>query len=436
MIFRRASRTSASPMPERRRVDYDVIVVGSGHNGLIAAAYLAKAGKKVLVLERNAYLGGGIVTQEAVAPGFRHDLHSTIHVLIQANPIIRDDELGLIANHGLRYHYSDAIFASMFDDGDSIVTFTDVDRTCESIARVSPRDADAYRAFVERSSRLLPVITQGMFQPPPPQGVFWALLDQSPQGRGMMQIMQRSMLDIVTENFHHNKVKMHLLKAGAELLIDPNEKGGGIFIFNMAGFAHAFPWGIPIGGSDALIVALVRCLQAHGAEFRLGADVAKVLVSDGKATGVRLADGETITARTVIGQIHPWLLGDMVEELDPALVRSARATKTSTFTLCGMQYALRARPEFDAPAEVKGAASVAFLPSSLEAYLRNFDDLRYGDLPSALVLSTHDHAQFDPSDAPCRRLLPVRSPRRWRSGLAHPPGRSRGAAARPRAAGV
>ena len=84
---------------------YDVVCIGSGHNGLIAAAYLAKAGMKVLVLERNEYFGGGVATLEAVAPGYRHDWHSATHIVIQANALIRNDELGLIAKYGLKYMY-------------------------------------------------------------------------------------------------------------------------------------------------------------------------------------------------------------------------------------------------------------------------------------------------------------------------------------------
>ncbi|MGB7043182.1 MAG: FAD-dependent oxidoreductase [Xanthobacteraceae bacterium] len=81
---------------------YDVIAVGAGANGLIAAAYMAKAGKKVLVLERGAWFGGGVATHEAVSPGFRHDIHSATHIVIQGNPLIRNDELGLISKFGLK----------------------------------------------------------------------------------------------------------------------------------------------------------------------------------------------------------------------------------------------------------------------------------------------------------------------------------------------
>lgn len=379
---------------------YDVVVVGSGHNGLIAAAYLAKGGKRVLVLERNPHLGGGTVTSEIAAPGYRHDWHSAVHVLIQANPLIVNDELGLLSQYGLEYIYPDAIIATVFDDGDCIVSYKDIEKTCQSIARICPEDAEAYRQFAGQAAALIPLMVQGMFVPPPPQGMFWSLLDQSTEGRALMHVMQKSMLDIVNEHFKHDKTKIHLMRSAAELLVNPDDKGTGALVFNMAGFAHTFPWGIPVGGSGALTDALVRCLDAHGAEFRTDAEVEKVLVAGGKATGVRLRSGETVTAAVVIGQIHPWLLGETVENLDAGLSRRAKATKAASYTLMSSMYALKQAPRFNVPGEAARATLTFFAPASMEAYLRIYDDLRYGDLPKELVVCAYNHAQWDPTRAP------------------------------------
>ena len=84
---------------------FDIVVMGAGHNGLTAAAYLAKAGKKVLILERKAFPGGGVVTREINTPGYRHDLHSSCHIMIQGNPMLTEDELGLFSKFGLKYNF-------------------------------------------------------------------------------------------------------------------------------------------------------------------------------------------------------------------------------------------------------------------------------------------------------------------------------------------
>ncbi len=381
---------------------YDVIAIGSGHNGLIAAAYLAKAGKKVLVLEKNDWFGGGVVTSELVAPGFRHDWHSATHIVIQANPLIRNDELGLISKYGLKYIYPEAVFSTIFDDQTSIVSYTDLDRTCASIAKISPRDAEAYRKFAAKSAQLLPLIVSGMFVPPPSQGPFWALLDQSPEGRDLMRNMQMSMLDIVREWFTDEKVMVHLLKFAAEMLVGPDVKGTGAILYNMPGFVHAYPPGVPVGGSAGLVNALIACLKANGAEFRSGAEVEKVLSKGGRATGVRLKGGEVLNAKNaVIGQIHPWFLGDMVEGLDGRIAQNARNTKTAGFAIMTQHYALNEAPRYHAGEEPGRAALANFAPAKLESFLRIFDDFSYGSMGSDhAMLAAHLNSQFDPTRAP------------------------------------
>ena len=370
--------------------NYDVVVIGSGHNGLIAAAYLAKAGNKVLILEKNDWFGGGAVTAESVAPGFRHDWHSATHIIIQANPLLLQDELGLLAKYGLRYVHPEGIFSTIFDDHSAIISYADLDRTCASIAAVAPADGEAYRRFALKSKAILPLITAGMFVPPVPQGPFWALLDQSPQGREIMHAAQKSLLDLVNEWFTDERVKIHLLKFANELLIAPEEKGTGLALYTMPGFVHTYPSGIPVGGSAALIDALIHCLQAHGAELRKNSEVDKVLVQSGRASGVRLKTGETIRARqAVIGQIHPWLLDRYVDGLDPVVAANAKAATTASFSIMAAHLALQAPPRYRAGAEAGKVALVNFAPVRLEAYRRIFDDFRYGDLGQYAIMAAH-----------------------------------------------
>src|ERR1700733_15719010 len=124
---------------------FDVIAVGSGHNGLVAAAYLAKAGKRVLVLERNAWFGGGVVSRELTRPGFRHDQHSMSHIFIQGNPLLKNDELGLKSRYGLEYIFPVVPMMSVFEDGRTLKLFRDREKSGAEIAKFSKRDAETFR---------------------------------------------------------------------------------------------------------------------------------------------------------------------------------------------------------------------------------------------------------------------------------------------------
>src|SRR6202050_2538038 len=124
--------------------NYDVVAMGAVHNGLVAAAYLAKAGKKVLVLERKPWPGGGVVTREMNSPGYRHDEPSSVHIMIQGHPMSHEDELGLIRRFGLKPQYNPP-YAMIFADQRTLAAHKDLARTCENIARFSPRDAETYR---------------------------------------------------------------------------------------------------------------------------------------------------------------------------------------------------------------------------------------------------------------------------------------------------
>src|SRR5438445_3022401 len=143
----------------------DVVVAGAGHNSLITAAYLTKAGYRCKVLDARPVAGGGVASEESLLPGYRLDSCSTGHTLIQSNPLLAGDELGLVSERGLTYLEPDPVAHVVFPDGESLTMWLDVERTCEEIARFCREDADAYRRLLGEYDAVKDVFTRFRFNP-------------------------------------------------------------------------------------------------------------------------------------------------------------------------------------------------------------------------------------------------------------------------------
>ncbi len=380
---------------------YDIVAMGAGHNGLVAAAYLAKAGKKVLVLERKPWPGGGVVTREMNTPGYWHDEHSSVHIMIQGNPMIRRDELGLQSKFGLKYKYG-IPYAMVFPDQSTLIAYQDLDKTCEGIARISPRDAETYRRFAKRAMGVLPLIGAGMYAPPTPMGAMYSMLDSSEEGREILDAMQRSSLDICNQWFESEKVKIWLLRLVSENLQLPDELGTGFGVFLMPGLMHGYGVSQPLGGSGKLSESLVRCIEHYGGEVRCNSEVTKILSSGGRATGVRLADGEEFIATdAVIGAIHPHRLRVFLDGVpEPVLDRAERATLAS-FSLLVSHYDLKEQAQYYAGPEVGGAIMLELMSSNtLGEMLDDFDTLRRGRISERVLIAGGDESITDPSRVP------------------------------------
>lgn len=381
---------------------YDVLVMGGGHNGLVAAAYLAKAGKSVLVLERAPTYGGGVSTQELTLPGFRHDVHSSSHVMLLGNPMMTNDELGLQGKFGLEYKILDQCQASVFPDGSSLITHRDFDKTCESIAQFSRKDADAYAKFAQIGHKLLPMIMAGLYAPPAPMGAFMAMLQSNPQGRDIFEIMNRSPLDFVDELFEDDRVKQHVLRPPLELLQFPDEMGTGMALFMFPALMHKYGSPKAVGGSGRFADALVAAIHHFGGEVHVNREVTKVLTRGGRAVGLRTADGEEYTARdVVIGAIHPKRLGQFVEDIDPGLVKRAGRGKPSALNIMQVHMALDRPATFYAGEEIERTQMVHYAPSlSFSEFMKRMDPLRHGEITKDLILSGQDQSRVDPTRAP------------------------------------
>lgn len=385
-------------------MDADIIAIGSGHNGLVAAAYCAVAGKKVLVLERNGWFGGGVVTRELTQPGFFHDQHSMSHIFIQGNPLLLNDELGLKSRYGLQYLFPEKPMMSVFEDGRTLSLYRDHARSVAEVEKFSARDARAFDDMARQAAEWLPMIMSGLYTAPMPMGASLAMLDQSREGRALWKIMQMSSHDVLTDLFESDEVRMHFARVAGENLVSPDEKATGIGAYVFLGFLERFGFGVPVGGSGALTAALIACIKDHGGQVIANAPVREVTASGGRASGVILDDGTRYTARDgIIGAIHPHLLAQMVPDMEPQAARDAAATLVTDAACLTVHAALAEPLRFKVPDA--DAVMIELMPDSYETLRRCFDELRYGQFMPVPLVGLGSLARFDPSRVPEGRAI-------------------------------
>ncbi|MGH8930087.1 MAG: phytoene desaturase family protein, partial [Egibacteraceae bacterium] len=300
----------------------DVVVVGAGHNALVAACYLAREGLAVEVVERRPVVGGAVSTIERF-PGYQMDVGSSAHIMVRHTGIV--DELDL-TSVGLEYQDLDPWGFAPFGE-DAIAFHVDLDQTCDSIAALcGPADAEAYARFAndwaDRNERIFAAFQE------PPTGVRL--------GRHLMSIGRASGLpglelsrqfltsgdQLLDEHFTDERLKTALAWLGAQSGPPTHEVATADLVgWNM--LMHRLPPGHPKGGSGMLSVALARRLRSAGGVVRLGEGVMRILVRDGAVQGVQTASGERVAARAVVAGCHVLETLDLVHGGGPAWTQVA-----------------------------------------------------------------------------------------------------------------
>ena len=289
----------------------DVVVIGAGHNSLIGAGYLAAAGLEVLVLEEQSIVGGNTVTEELTLPGFRHDSCSSAHVLIQSNPVIRDDELGLLSTYGLRYVRTDPAVVLPLTDGDAIVMSRDRSETAAELARFDTADGDAYlRLLADWEGGL--VASHGRWN--------GGRLDPagSAQDAAYEALRSRSAHDVIAERFASRQAHDLLTWLSFATITDVRGPGTGILPFSITSGRAQFGWATPLGGSGALPAALVSFIESRGGRVLVNSRVERVQVRGGRAAGVVTAAGDVWKARrAVLSSAHLTQVAGMLDGVEP-----------------------------------------------------------------------------------------------------------------------
>ncbi len=393
---------------------YDVIVIGGGHNGLVNAAYLARAGKKVLVLERRHVLGGAAVTEE-VFPGFKFSVCSYVVSLLRPE-IIRDLDL---PRHGLEILPLDGTFTPM-PNGDYLWRVNDHGKTRREIARHSKLDAEAYEEFGKSMQAMCRFVKPILSMVPPDPATLnprelMKLLFIGKRFQGMssedkynqVQLMTMSAVDFLDQWFETDVLKATMSASGIiGTFLGVRSPGTAYVLLHhyMGEIDGAFrSWGFARGGTGAISNSIGDAAREAGAEIRTEAPIAKIIVKNNRAKGVVLQNGDEIYANVVSSSVDPRLT--FIRFMEDGDLPSSFLDEVRRYKFRGssgkVNLALDALPDFKCMpgpgAHLRGAMSIS---PSVEYMERAYDDAKYGNFSRRPYIDMVIPTLTDPSVAP------------------------------------
>ena len=394
---------------------YDVIIIGAGHNGLVAAAYLAKAGRRVLVLERNNIIGGIAATTESY-PGFRFNTGSHDAGMFREE-IVKDLNL---YDHGIEFITSKVAAFAPFQNGKSLTIWRDPAKTVQEIARFSNKDAEIYPLFLASINKFSKWLSSIFMLTPPdifhrnlPDLIAWAnvaIRTRRLGGKDMMELLRilpMTTKELLDEWFESEEVKGLLGSHSVNGSMQGPQASGTAFMFLYhqsgdpnGGFKSSQ---FVKGGIGMLSLALANSAEEYGAEIRTNVGVSKILVEDYRAVGVKLEKGEQIFAQVIVSSADPrhtlfGLVG--ATNLEPRVMRRVRNIRFRGST-AKINLALSSMPKFKSTgtANINLTGHIIICPS-LDYLERAYDDAKYGQISRAPYLDIVIPSMLDDSLAP------------------------------------
>lgn len=378
---------------------YDAIVIGAGHNGLITAGYLARAGKKVLVVEARDVVGGACTSEELI-PGATWSSCAFIASLLRPE-IIADLEL---ERYGLEMYQTEANEVSIFPDGSHLFVWKDMDKTLKEIEKFSKSDAGAFLDFGLRVKKFASILTPFLMSPAPSRSQVLAAFEAAGAEDLFNEMVLLSTKDLLDRYFENEHIKGLFTFFGMiSVWGGPSTPGTGyVYGHHSVGeFKGTLgQWGFVKGGMGGITQAMARSAEAHGTEIRLNSPVRKVVVDRGRASGVELVGGEVISARTVISNADPQR--SMLQLLPAGAIDAKLTAKLEGYDARGsmarIHLLIDELPDYIGfPAGEFGPQhqAQAIMGASIENFERAWEAERRGEIPDdfvieAVIQSTHD----------------------------------------------
>jgi phytoene dehydrogenase-like protein len=397
-------------MPNSR----DIVIIGGGHNGLVTAFYLAKAGYKPLVLERRNQVGGAAITEE-FHPGFRASVLA--HSAGPLRPeVLRDMQL---EKYGLKLIRPTVDVTALSPDGQALVLYRDIEKAAQEIAKVSKSDAAKYREFhaaLEKTSRIISkvlTLTPPEISRPTKSDLFGLLqLGRSVRGSGkkntydLLRWGPMAVADLVAEFFESDLLRAVIAARGIFGTFLGPWSAGTALVLLLRGAADSNPAGgncFALGGMGAVTQAMAKAAQQAGAEIRTGAEVAEIKIKDSTVQGVILASGEEIHARAVISNADP--KRTFLKLMDPVLLSPTFTKRLQNYRMNGtvakINLALSGLPSFSGLNGNTDALSGRIHIGPGIDYLEHaFDESKYGNFSREPYLEIAIPSLTDPSLAP------------------------------------
>ena len=385
---------------------YDVIIIGSGPNGLAIAAYLSKAGQKVLLLEKRHEAGGGLATEQVTIPDFYHNTHAVYMMMVDYAPVYEDFKF---EERGVRHIYPELQVAMSLADGRALTIHRDLERTCASIAAFSKKDAASYRDMQREHDELMQnILAPQTYVPMDAAPLMAAKAEMTELGRALSEYTDKTPEEIVCERFENEHVRTLMLYMACHWGLDYAQSGVSYMVpIYLDRMRH---YRLTAGGSHRAASVLLKSTFEQGGQIRTTAQIRRIIVEGGVATGVELEDGtQFLAAKAVVSTIdtHQTFLKYVGEDaLDAEFVEMIKLWQWEKWSLCVLHLAMAEPPRFKA-AESNPDVDRAFIHvlgyESLADLKEHWDAMSTGTLPARPGFNCCFPSVHDPYQAPLGR---------------------------------